>query len=80
VIRHVPCDHPVAVYVGKVTNTAKESVRDPRCAAASACDLIRAVRVDLNAQYPRRSCYALLELLRSVKLQLELDAEPVAQR
>ena len=71
--------HAAAPDLRKIAHTLQKTVGDSRRAAGSGSDLKGAVLGYFDPEYARAPDYDLLEVFGGVKLELLLDAEPVAQ-
>ena len=73
-------DPPGGTHLGVVTSTPEQAVDDARGAAGAAGDHLRAVRVEVDPEQPRRAVGDRHEVVRVVEVEAEGDAEPITQR
>ena len=72
-------DSSVAAHLSEVSNSAQQSVGDPRSASAAAGDLVRALVVDLDTEQPGRAQQDAREVFRSIEVEPMNDAKTSSQ-
>ena len=66
--------------MGKVPHTAEQAPGHTRRAARTACNLARALRIDIKPKQARSAGYYKVQLIMRVEVQPHRNAEPVTQR
>src|SRR5690606_27814008 len=80
IVRNGLVNAAVVVDLGIIAYAAKQTVRDARCSARTACNFVRSGSVDRYVQDTGRTCNDAFKFFDAVKIQMKYYAEPAAQR